>query len=55
MILWRPVYKRASFIACSTASVPPLVKKVRLSEPGVISASVLPSLPRASVIMPGCT
>ena len=28
---------------------------VRFSEPGVISASFLPSRPRASVIMPGCT
>src|SRR6266536_1136995 len=38
MILWRPVYQRASLIAFSFASAPPFVKKDITRSPGVTSA-----------------
>src|ERR687888_421079 len=49
MILWRPVYQRASLIAFSFASAPPLVKNDMVRSPGVISASMRASVERASV------
>src|SRR6266511_401803 len=49
MTLWRPVYQRASLIAFSFASAPPLVKKDISRSPGVISASMRASVERGSV------
>ena len=53
MILCRPVKKRASLIAFSFASAPPLVKKKTSMSPGVISASFAASRARGSVAMNG--
>jgi hypothetical protein len=44
---------RASLIAFSFASAPPLVKKNVSMSPGAIAASFCPSLARASVAMKG--
>ena len=44
---------RAIFIAFSLDSAPPLVKKKTSMSPGVICASLAPSLARASVAMNG--
>ena len=53
MILWRPVYQRASLIAFSFASAPPFVKNDIERSPGVTSASSSPSLERDSVAIGG--
>ena len=53
MILWRPVYQRASLIAFSFASAPPFVKNDIDRSPGVTSASSRPSRERDSVAIGG--
>ena len=53
MILWRPVYQRASLIAFSFASAPPFVKNENDRSPGVTSASSFPSRERDSVAIGG--
>jgi len=52
-IFWRPVYQRASLIAFSVASAPPLVKNDIVKSPGVISASNAASRARASSVIAG--
>src|SRR4051794_41877356 len=53
MILWRPVYQRASLIAFSFASAPPFVKNDIFRLPGVTSASRRASSERGSVAIGG--
>src|SRR2546423_10254351 len=53
MILWRPVYQRASLMAFSFASAPPFVKNDIDKSPGVTSASSFPSRERDSVAIGG--
>ena len=53
MILWRPVYQRASLMAFSLASAPPLVKNDIFRLPGVTSASRRASSERLSVATDG--
>src|SRR2546427_12205233 len=53
MILWRPVYQRASLIAFSFASAPPFVKNDIVRAPGVTSASSFPRRERDSVAIGG--
>jgi hypothetical protein len=53
MILWRPVTQRATLIAFSFASAPPLVKNDIFRFPGVTSASSRPSCERGSVAIGG--
>ncbi len=53
MILWRPVYQRASLIAFSFASAPPFVKNVIERSPGVTSLIRRASVERGSVAIGG--
>ena len=53
MILWRPVYQRASLIAFSFASAPPFVKNDMQRSPGVTSARSFPRRERDSVAIGG--
>ena len=53
MILWRPVYQRASLIAFSFASAPPFVKNDIVRSPGVTSASSRASSERCSFTIIG--
>ncbi len=54
-ILWRPVYRRASLIAFSFASVPPVVKIDLVRSPGATSAILRASVAWASEVKAGET